>query len=104
MAAHRVMTISQKLIMNTEKPRYNESEGTKGFVLYSRDFVVEGYLNYKINYRGTENQFLYFNNFVIKGVFIPRFQCKYFSSRYDPPNFRSTFELEREVAKGHDDA
>jgi hypothetical protein len=45
---------------NTEKPRYNESEGTKGFVLYSRDFVIysrdfviAGYLYYEINYRRT---------------------------------------------------
>jgi hypothetical protein len=28
------------LITNTEKPRYNESEGTKNCVLYSRGFVI----------------------------------------------------------------
>jgi hypothetical protein len=34
----------------TEKPRYNESEGLN---LYSRDFVIAGYLYHEINYRGT---------------------------------------------------
>jgi hypothetical protein len=37
----------------TEKPQYNESEGTKEFVLYSRGFVIAGVFNNKINYRGT---------------------------------------------------
>jgi hypothetical protein len=37
----------------TEKPQYNESEGTKDFVLYSRGFVIAGTFYYRINYRGT---------------------------------------------------
>jgi hypothetical protein len=39
----------------TLKPRFNESEGTKDFVFYSRDFVIAGAFYYKINYRGTWN-------------------------------------------------
>jgi hypothetical protein len=34
----------------TEKPRFNESEGAKDLVLYSRGFVIAGAFNYEINY------------------------------------------------------
>jgi hypothetical protein len=40
-------------IPHTEKPRFNESEGSKDFILYSRGFVIAGALYYKTNYRGT---------------------------------------------------
>ena len=39
--------------IHTEKPRFNESEGTKDFVLYSRGFVIAGDFYYKIKYKGT---------------------------------------------------
>jgi hypothetical protein len=45
--------IALLLIIHTEKPRFNESEGTKDFVLYSRGFVIPGAFYYKINYRGS---------------------------------------------------
>jgi hypothetical protein len=39
--------------VTTGKPQYNESEETKDFVLYSKDFVIAGAFYYKINYRGS---------------------------------------------------
>ena len=45
--------ITEKDILYTGKPQYNKSEGTKDFVLYSRDFVIAGAFYYRINYRGT---------------------------------------------------
>jgi hypothetical protein len=41
------------LIGYTGKPRFNESEGTKDFVLYSRGFVINGTFYYRINYKET---------------------------------------------------
>jgi hypothetical protein len=38
---------------DTEKPRFNESEGTKDSVLSDRDFVIAGAFYFEINYRGT---------------------------------------------------
>jgi hypothetical protein len=57
----------------TLNPRFNESEGTKDFVLYTRGFVVGVAFYYEINYRWAKNQVLYCRNFVIEGVIIPRF-------------------------------
>jgi hypothetical protein len=41
----------------TEKPWYNESDGTKDFVLCSKGFVIAGAIYYKINYRGLKIKF-----------------------------------------------
>jgi hypothetical protein len=41
--------------LSTLKSRFNESEGTKDFVLYSKSFVIAGALYYRIYYRGTQN-------------------------------------------------
>jgi hypothetical protein len=43
----------EMILLNTGKPQYNESEGTKDFILYSRDFVIAEAFYYRINYRGT---------------------------------------------------
>jgi hypothetical protein len=45
--------VTEKDILYTGKPQYNESEGTKDFFIYSRDFVIAGAFSYRINYRGT---------------------------------------------------
>jgi hypothetical protein len=55
-AAERIVKLGTNhtlIIMDTEKPRYNKSEGTKDFVLYSRGFVIAGAFYYRINYRKT---------------------------------------------------
>jgi hypothetical protein len=55
-AAERIVKLGTNhtlIIMDTEKPRYNKSEGTKDFVLYSRGFVIAGAFYYRINYRRT---------------------------------------------------
>jgi hypothetical protein len=66
-----------EIFVNTEKPRFNESEWTKDLVLYSRGFVIAGAFKYEIDYGGTLNQVLYCRNFAIEGVVITRFQCMF---------------------------
>jgi hypothetical protein len=41
------------ILYSTGKPRFNESEGTKDFVLYSKSFVIGRVFYYRFHYRGT---------------------------------------------------
>jgi hypothetical protein len=54
-------------LRNTGKPRLNEYEGTKDFVLYSRDFVIAGLIYNKLNIEALEIKFFIAGILFLKG-------------------------------------
>jgi hypothetical protein len=52
---------------STEKPRFNKSERTKGFVLYSRDFAIAGFFTIKLTTEGLKAKFFIAVILLLKG-------------------------------------
>jgi hypothetical protein len=55
------------MISNTEKPRFNESEGTRDFLLYSRSFVITGFFTSKLTTQGLKIKFFIAGILLLKG-------------------------------------
>jgi hypothetical protein len=50
-----------------EKPRFNKSEGSKDFVLYSRDFVIAVFKNIRLTTEGYKIKFFIAGILLSKG-------------------------------------